>query len=863
MLSSLVQITFKTFKKDWKRVVVAILVVAFSVSFLASIVVATDSALPTIYKDLTFSGVEDIRLKFNNPFESPTIKNLTQLFENANHDNVLSKFDYYPRLALQFRTTYKGNDIESLLYTISSTEDPLYTNLILDEGSMFHSLSDNECIVSRALAQKYNLRINDVLNISILGISEKNVILIISGIAHLRGAESVYPLSSYYREFILTGHLTVCKISPKLRNKVGYLGIYLKENYLSDYQTYNKTLDTVVNWLTKTISQAHYSVSVERVKIYALRLYFPRIETYKTRFLFITSFVLIGSVVAIITTQLIRYHKALYQIGLLKAIGFKNREIVKLFLYEAFFIGIFGSSLGAGLGFLFNPLIRNFLVETNLSEIMFQDLLYDPLKSANYTIAVVPSDLLLVIVMSFTLIVITSLFPAIRASKVDPAIILRPRSLLDITRRNHLSIKVRKTFLSIFKVVKLWKIILKGHEDLIYALMKRRRDIYATITIFLTSSVIILLFTSSMIHITLQGTYATVYNQYGSDIYASGFVNKSATSELTKLDGVTSVTILETVDLVSVNINNFSYIPTGEENTHLSLKIINSSEVLNTLRWEYISNATYIKSLLSRLQSGKNILMSRKVLNYIGKSVGDVINLKLTDIFNGNSTPTVYYENNFKIVGYFNFSLPGVADEYTVVVPKGIIPDNLTIGCNALIRVNNIGIAESVSRNASSFLYGANIYVPIKIAKERLEQFNAYYSLSFVVTTITVLLVTLSLSTILLTETIEQKYVFSILYALGYKKRILYTIILIEAFTIGLISIVVGILFSGVLAVVLSGIQVASISRLVLGLVEPLFIYENNVLLIITLVCSIVAALPSVLEIHQTNFENVMRMLNE
>ena len=134
MLSSLVQITLKNFKNDWKRVVVAILVVAFSVSFLVSIVVATDSAIPTIYKDLTFSGVEDIRLNFNDPFESPTIRNITQLFENTNHDNVLSKFDYYPRLVLQFRTKYKGNEIESLLHTINSTEDPLYTNLILDEG---------------------------------------------------------------------------------------------------------------------------------------------------------------------------------------------------------------------------------------------------------------------------------------------------------------------------------------------------------------------------------------------------------------------------------------------------------------------------------------------------------------------------------------------------------------------------------------------------------------------------------------------------------------------------------------------------------------------------------------------------------
>ncbi|MCD6484917.1 MAG: ABC transporter permease, partial [Candidatus Odinarchaeota archaeon] len=388
-MSSLVQMTLRTFKKDWKRVAVAILVVAFSVSFLTAIVVATDSALPTIYKDLTFSGVEDIKVTFINQLEGPSITNITKLFEKENQNNILSKFDYYSRLGLQFKTMYKGSDIISLLYTINSTRDPLYANLILDEGSFLHNFNTNECIVSRALAQKYNLKIDDKLNISIREISEKNITLTIVGIGHLRGVEYVYPLSKHYGEFILTGHLTISKINPEVRNKAGCLGIYLKKEYLTDYQTYQETVNDVYNWVTKILIDTPYGGFVERLKTYALKLYFPRIEEYKNRFLFITSFVLIGTVVAIVTTQLIRYHKALYQIGLLKAVGFRNKEIEKLFLYEAFFIGVFGSLLGIGLGVLFNPIIRNFLVETSLSKIMFRELLYDPLKSTNYTTAIV------------------------------------------------------------------------------------------------------------------------------------------------------------------------------------------------------------------------------------------------------------------------------------------------------------------------------------------------------------------------------------------------------------------------------------------------------------------------------------------
>ena len=54
-----------------------------------------------------------------------------------------------------------------------------------------------------------------------------------------------------------------------------------------------------------------------------------------------------------------------------------------------------------------------------------------------------------------------------------------------------------------------------------------------------------------------------------------------------------------------------------------------------------------------------------------------------------------------------------------------------------------------------------------------------------------------------------------------------------------------------------------SVNDILQLLVAPLLIYGNIVFLLIILACTILAALPSIIEIKQTDFENAMRILSE
>ena len=73
---------------------------------------------------------------------------------------------------------------------------------------------------------------------------------------------------------------------------------------------------------------------------------------------------ILASIFGIINTQYISVLERTQQIGLMKALGARGRDIGKLFRYEAAWIGMLGGLIGVLLAFLvtlLNPAIANFL----------------------------------------------------------------------------------------------------------------------------------------------------------------------------------------------------------------------------------------------------------------------------------------------------------------------------------------------------------------------------------------------------------------------------------------------------------------------------------------------------------------------
>ncbi len=121
---------------------------------------------------------------------------------------------------------------------------------------------------------------------------------------------------------------------------------------------------------------------------------------------------IVASVFGIINTQYISVLERTQQIGLMKALGMRSKDISRLFRYEAAWIGFLGGLIGVGLAALVtvsNPLIASFLSLEEGTKLLKMDWLMS---------AVLIAGLMLVAIVS-------GWFPSRKAAKLDPIEALR------------------------------------------------------------------------------------------------------------------------------------------------------------------------------------------------------------------------------------------------------------------------------------------------------------------------------------------------------------------------------------------------------------------------------------------------------
>lgn len=132
--------------------------------------------------------------------------------------------------------------------------------------------------------------------------------------------------------------------------------------------------------------------------------------------------VVIIAAVGIINTMLMAVMERIPEIGMLKVMGFGNSNIIKMFIYEGGFIGIFGSLFGCFLGLLASFHLVYFGLD--LSHMLKDlDIIY-PIKfiikgEINYMIV------LGVFIFGIIVSVIVTLWPVRKATKLEPVEALR------------------------------------------------------------------------------------------------------------------------------------------------------------------------------------------------------------------------------------------------------------------------------------------------------------------------------------------------------------------------------------------------------------------------------------------------------
>lgn len=119
---------------------------------------------------------------------------------------------------------------------------------------------------------------------------------------------------------------------------------------------------------------------------------------------------LVGGI-GIANTMIMNVLERTQEVGIMKAVGASNSQVMKAFLFESGVIGIVGGSIGVVFGFLISKGIN-----TASSRYLGEGVL---------TTYVSPQMAAFAVAFSFVMGVISGLYPAYRASKMDPVVALR------------------------------------------------------------------------------------------------------------------------------------------------------------------------------------------------------------------------------------------------------------------------------------------------------------------------------------------------------------------------------------------------------------------------------------------------------
>jgi len=139
------------------------------------------------------------------------------------------------------------------------------------------------------------------------------------------------------------------------------------------------------------------------------------ISGFSVFFLSIAAVSLVVAAVGVVTTLFTSVMERTREIGVLKALGFKNRSIMMLFLSEATMIGILGASVGVTLGVIVGKFLLGGLISAG----------FGGEGGFSLTPVFLPTDLIFIWIFSVVISSIAGFYPAWRASRLDPVVSLR------------------------------------------------------------------------------------------------------------------------------------------------------------------------------------------------------------------------------------------------------------------------------------------------------------------------------------------------------------------------------------------------------------------------------------------------------
>ncbi len=171
-------------------------------------------------------------------------------------------------------------------------------------------------------------------------------------------------------------------------------------------------IDSLTVYLTNNLSYPYATQSIYQIH----RNIFTWIELQKKPIPIILGLIIIVAVFNIIGTLLMVVLEKTNEIGVLKSLGARNRQIISIFIYQGVYLALTGIIIGNLLAFIITELQYRYKIISIPSSVYFM---------STVPMHIAPATFVIVSVLTFILCIIASFIPSYVASKIQPVSTLR------------------------------------------------------------------------------------------------------------------------------------------------------------------------------------------------------------------------------------------------------------------------------------------------------------------------------------------------------------------------------------------------------------------------------------------------------
>ena len=295
------------------------------------------------------------------------------------------------------------------LTTQDMTSNTFLSNSVYD-GSVSSLNEGRQVLIGQELASTLGVSVGDSLNIispqgshTIAGFVPRMMRVTVGGI---------FKIGMYqYDSGMIFMPLELAQMFFKYKDRVSAIEIQVDNPMMID--SYKSTLLETVKPFGRVSTWAD-----------ANNQFFSALQIEKVTMFIILTLIVLVAAFNIITGQMMTVNQKGRDIAILRTIGAKRGDILRIFFFSGFFVGLIGTISGLILGLLvvFNLQGIVDLVESLTGAEVFSSQVY---FLSELPAQIVYSDIGLVVAISLVLSLLASIFPAWRATRLDPVEALR------------------------------------------------------------------------------------------------------------------------------------------------------------------------------------------------------------------------------------------------------------------------------------------------------------------------------------------------------------------------------------------------------------------------------------------------------